>query len=69
VFGEETVTRAIHKKRLDSRDQLLLHIAHNRDRRQLLRERHQGFDCVTRYVAAVATLEPWPFHPATTPGR
>jgi hypothetical protein len=62
AFGEETVTKAIRKKRLDARDQLLLHAAHSRDLRTRLRERHQGFDCVARYVAAIATVEPWPFH-------
>lgn len=62
AFGEEIVARAVRKKRLDARDQLLLHIAHHGELRAHLRERHQGFDCVIRYVGAIATLEPWPFH-------
>jgi hypothetical protein len=62
TFGADTVTKAIQKKRLDPRDQLLLHIANDPSLRALLRERHQGFDCVTRYVAAIAALESWPFH-------
>lgn len=61
TFDDETVTRAIRNKRLDPRDQLLLHIASSPGLRTRLRERHQGFDCVTRYVAAIATVEPWPF--------
>lgn len=68
AFGEEAVTKAIRKKRLDSRDQLLLHIARSPQLRTNLRERHRGFDCVTWYVAAIATLEPWPFHGATADG-
>lgn len=62
AFGDELVIKAIHKKRVDPRDQLLLHIANSEPLRKLLRERHQGFDCVARYVATIATLEPWPFH-------
>jgi len=62
AFDDETVTKAIRKKRLDQRDRLLLHIAAHRGLRARLRERHQGFDCVARYVATIATLEPWPFH-------
>jgi hypothetical protein len=62
ALGDERVTKAIRKKRLDARDDLLIHISSSRDLRGRLRERHSGFDCVTRYVAALATLEPWPFH-------
>jgi len=62
ALGEERVTKAIRKKRLDSRDDLLLHIASSRDLRGRLRLRHQGFDCVARYVAVLASIEPWPFH-------
>jgi hypothetical protein len=62
ALGEEQVTKAIRKKRLDARDALLIHISGSRDLRERLRQRHGGFDCVTRYVAALATCEPWPFH-------
>jgi hypothetical protein len=67
-LGEEVVTKAIRKKRLDSRDQLLLHIANSSRLRELLRRRHRGFDCVARYVALIATVEPWPFHGAAVDG-
>ena len=62
AFGDERLTKAIRKKRLDARDDLLVHISGRHDLRVLLRERHQGFDCVARYVSALASLEPWPFH-------
>ena len=62
AFDATFMDKAITKKRLDSRDQCLLHIASSPWLRELLRQRHQGFDCVTRYVAAIATIEPWPFH-------
>lgn len=62
AFGAEIVTNAIRKKRLDARDLLLLHIARSPGLRAVLRQRHHGFDCIARYVAAIATLEPWPFH-------
>jgi hypothetical protein len=62
ALGEETVAKAIRNKRLDQRDQLLVHIARSPGLRAHLRERHGGFDGVTRYVAAIATVEPWPFH-------
>jgi hypothetical protein len=54
--GEELTTRAIRKKRLDARDQLLLHVASGRELRRLLRARHQGFDCLTRAVRAAHSL-------------
>jgi hypothetical protein len=62
VFGDEAVDRATRNKRLDQRDQLLLHVANSKQLRADLRDRHRGFDCVTRYIAAIASLEPWPFH-------
>lgn len=62
AFGDEVVDKATRNKRLDQRDLLLLHVANSEQLRADLRDRHRGFDCVTRYVAAVASLEPWPFH-------
>jgi hypothetical protein len=64
ALDHETVHRAIEKrgsKTVDSRDSCLLHIANSAPLRALLRGRHQGFDWITRNVARIATLEPWPF--------
>lgn len=64
-LGHEAVHKAINKKgmrSIDSRDSCLLQIANSVRLRELLRSRHQGFDWITRYVASIATLEPWPFH-------
>jgi hypothetical protein len=47
-------------KRLDARDMLLDEIGHNRQLRAALRANHSGFDCVSRFVACVAVMEPWP---------
>jgi hypothetical protein len=65
ALDRETVHSAIEKRgkdAVDCRDGCLMHIANSRWLRDLLRTRHQGFDWVTRYVARIATLEPWPFH-------
>jgi hypothetical protein len=48
------------KKHLDARDMLLDDIARNPALRTTLRAHHAGFDCVSRFVACVATTEPWP---------
>lgn len=50
-------------KRLDARDMLLDEIAHNRQLRAALRANHSGFDCVSRFVACVAAMDPWPVLP------
>lgn len=48
------------RKKLDARDILLDDIAHAPALRETLRARHAGFDCVSRFVACIATTEPWP---------
>jgi len=50
-------------KRLDARDMLLDEIARNQQLRAALRANHSGFDCVARFVACVAAMEPWPIPP------
>jgi len=64
-LDSKIVHKAINKKgshKVESRDICLLHIANNPRLRELLRGRHEGFDWVTRHVAQIATVEPWPFH-------
>jgi hypothetical protein len=53
------LTKAL-AKRLDARDALLDTIGRDRQLRATLRASHGGFDCVSRFVACVATTEPWP---------
>ena len=48
------------RKKLDDRDMLLDDIARNPALRAELRARHAGFDCVSRFVACIATTAPWP---------
>lgn len=50
-------------KRLDARDILLDEIGRSRRLRAALRSRHTGFDCVSRFVACVAAMDPWPAPP------
>lgn len=62
ALGAETVQRALDKRgsaAVDCRDQCLLQIANTRSLRELLRDRHAGFEWVTRYVAEIVTREPW----------
>jgi hypothetical protein len=47
-------------KRLDARDLLLDEIGRSRQLRAGLRASHTGFDCVSRFVACVAAMDPWP---------
>jgi hypothetical protein len=53
------LAKAIAKK-LDARDTLLYDIGRDRRLRAELRAKHAGFDCVSRFVACVAAMEPWP---------
>jgi hypothetical protein len=39
---------------------LLDEIASTPALRATLRDRHAGFDCASRFVACIATTEPWP---------
>jgi len=50
-------------KRLDARDMLLDEIGRSRQLRAVLRASHSGFDCVSRFVACVAAMDPWPVPP------
>ncbi|HEX7842986.1 MAG TPA: hypothetical protein VF469_36185 [Kofleriaceae bacterium] len=50
-------------KRLDARDILFDEIGRSRRLRAALRSRHTGFDCVSRFVACVAAMDPWPAPP------
>lgn len=50
-------------KRLDARDALLDEIGRSRQLREELRASHAGFDCVSRFVACVAAMDPWPVPP------
>jgi|SRR5215510_8095783 len=50
-------------KRLDARDVLLDEIGRSSRLRAVLRSRHTGFDCVSRFVGCVAVLDPWPAPP------
>jgi hypothetical protein len=50
-------------KRLDARDILLDDIGRDRQLRAMLRANHAGFDCVSRFVACVAAMNPWPVPP------
>jgi hypothetical protein len=47
-------------KRLDARDMLLDEIGRSERLRAVLRSRHTGFDCVSRFVGCVAAMDPWP---------
>jgi hypothetical protein len=47
-------------KRLDARDALLDDIGRHRRLREVLRASHAGFDCVSRFVACLAAMDPWP---------
>ena len=50
-------------KRLDARDTLLDDIGRDPKLRAELRANHAGFDCVSRFVACVAAMHPWPVPP------
>lgn len=54
------LAKARNKKKPESRDILLDEIASSPALRATLRARHAGFDCVSRFVACIATTEPWP---------
>ena len=57
---DATLLAKARAKRLDARDMLLDEIGRNRQLRAALRVNHAGFDCVSRFVACVAAMEPWP---------
>jgi hypothetical protein len=62
---DATLLAKARAKKLDARDTLLDDIGRDRQLRAALRANHAGFDCVSRFVACVAAMEPWPPAPST----
>jgi hypothetical protein len=56
------VFKAAMDKDLSARDQCFAEVARppNREWRAVIRRDDVGFDCVIRYIACLATYEPWP---------